>query len=142
MEFRAFIDRNWRYIFTAVLAALVLWALYAWRMTVLPFLLGLMMAYLFMAHRRFIERHLPGKNNRHSGAKRVGPSSLCSSRHHGGAGGVMFLAVTTILRTSTTCCRTPHGLLPTSLRPLGWVDSVSSALPQGLQDTCPALSKI
>ena len=61
MEIRALFERNWRYILFAVLTVGILWALYAWRMTLLPFMVGLLMAYLFWPIVKFIERVLPGK---------------------------------------------------------------------------------
>ena len=61
MQIKAFFERNWRYGVFFSVALVVLGAVYTWRMTLLPFLLGLLLAYLFTPVVRFIERALPGK---------------------------------------------------------------------------------
>jgi predicted PurR-regulated permease PerM len=61
MEFRLLFERNWRYFLFAILTVSILWALYTWRMTLLPFIMGLLLAYLFSPIVKFIERKLPGK---------------------------------------------------------------------------------
>jgi predicted PurR-regulated permease PerM len=61
MEIRTLFERNWRYFLFAILTVSILWALYNWRMTLLPFIMGLLLAYLFSPVVKFIERKLPGK---------------------------------------------------------------------------------
>jgi predicted PurR-regulated permease PerM len=62
MEITKFVNRYWRFIlfFAATFGVLVV--LYAWRGVLLPFMLGLVMANLFMPPIRIVERLLPGRN--------------------------------------------------------------------------------
>ncbi|MCL2679771.1 MAG: AI-2E family transporter [Dehalococcoidia bacterium] len=59
MEIRRFFDRNWRYLLFAVLTAGILGVLYVWRNTLLPFLLGVLLAYLLSPLVNFLVRVLP-----------------------------------------------------------------------------------
>ena len=61
MEIRVLFERNWRYFVFAALAVAILWGLYTYRMTLLPFVVGLLLAYLFSPVVKFIERKLPGR---------------------------------------------------------------------------------
>lgn len=70
MEISKFFTKNWRYIVFFVTTAVVLTILYTWRIVLLPFLLGLVMAYLFMPIIRWLERIMPARG-KHMAAKRI-----------------------------------------------------------------------
>lgn len=69
VDFKLELRKNWRYIMFFAGSALLLWAFYTWRMVLLPFMLGLILAYIMVPMVRWIERILPGKK-KHAGLKR------------------------------------------------------------------------
>jgi predicted PurR-regulated permease PerM len=64
------IRRNWRYIVFFTVTLVLLWVLYTWRMVLLPFLVGVVLAYLMMPLVKWIERILPGKT-KHTQKRRL-----------------------------------------------------------------------
>jgi predicted PurR-regulated permease PerM len=61
MSIQEEIGKNWRYIVFFATTLILLWVLYTWRMVLLPFLVGVVLAYLMMPVVKWIERILPGK---------------------------------------------------------------------------------
>jgi predicted PurR-regulated permease PerM len=96
---RVLFERNWRYLLFATLTVLVLWAFYMWRMTLLPFFLGLLLAYLTYPSIKFIERLRPGKG-KWLEAKRVLAIFVVFVALAGLLGFGVFIVVTTLMHSS------------------------------------------
>jgi predicted PurR-regulated permease PerM len=99
MEIRALFERNWRYFLFAALTVAILWMLYTWRMTLLPFVVGLLLAYLFSPLVKFIERKLPGTGKWQQTKRAFAIIFIMLSMLALFALGI-FLAVTTFLHSS------------------------------------------
>ena len=139
MNIRAFINQNWRFLFMAVITVLVLWGLYTWKMTILPFLVGLVMAYLFMPLIKRIESILPGKNKR-SDAKRAIAIVIVLFSIMGVFALVVFLMVSTLIRTSADLFQNASRLIANIQETLqGWINSISASMPESIQTTITKL---
>jgi predicted PurR-regulated permease PerM len=83
-----------------VLTVGLLWVFYLLRTALLPFLLGLLLAYLLMPAVKWIERILPGKQPRWAGAKRIVAILLVFICILGVLGFAIFIGITVIVHNS------------------------------------------
>ena len=61
MDIKHELNKNWRYILFFAGAGVVLWILYTWRVVLLPFIIGLVLAYIMTPMVRWLVRIIPGK---------------------------------------------------------------------------------
>ena len=139
MDIRTFLDKNWRYLLFGILTVSILWALYAWRMTLLPFMLGLLMAYLFWPIVKLIERVIPGKG-RAAEARRVFTILFVLVSVLGVFSFAIFIFVTTLLHTSTemisNASRMINNIIATGQE---WTSSIRDKFPAGMRDQVDAV---
>ena len=88
------------FVYTFAFAIMLLWALYRWRNALLPFMVGLLLAYLLMPIVKWIERWLPGKN-RWAEARRVTAIGMVFLVFMGVFAFVAFIGITTIVHQSS-----------------------------------------
>jgi predicted PurR-regulated permease PerM len=139
MNIRAFYNQYWRFIFLIVVSVLLLGLLYTWKMTILPFVVGLLMAYLLMPLIRRVESFLPGKN-KHTDLKRALAIILVLFAIMGVFALIVFLAVSTLIRTSADLFANASRLLANIQETLqGWIDSISASLPESVAATLTSM---
>jgi predicted PurR-regulated permease PerM len=64
------VRRHWRLITFIICLLLFIWIIWHFISVILPFIIGLIIAYLLLPVVRWLERHLPG-SKKHPGAKRI-----------------------------------------------------------------------
>ncbi len=139
MEVRAFAERNWRYAFFFLVTFVILAVLYTWRMTLLPFMLGLVMAYLFWPVVRFIERLMPFKGRWESG-KRAFAIFLILILVLGVLAFGVFVFVTTLLHTSGEMVSNASEIISEIIdRGQQWTQSIRDKFPEGMRDQVDAV---
>jgi predicted PurR-regulated permease PerM len=99
MDFERGHRRNWLYIVFFAGAAMLLWILYTWRMVLLPFMIGLVLAYIMTPMVRWLERIIPGKKIS-AGAKRTLAIFLLLFLIMGVLAFAMFILITDLLHSS------------------------------------------
>ena len=141
MEVRAFFERNWRYILFALLTVGILGALYTWRMTLLPFLLGLLLAYLFSPIVKFIERVLPGKG-KWTEAKRAFAIFFIFICIIGILGFAVFIFATVLLHSSADMINNASEMISNLIaRGQQWTQTIRDKFPAGMRDQVDAVVK-
>jgi predicted PurR-regulated permease PerM len=134
MNIKAFYNQYWRFIFMGIASVIFLGIFYAWKMTILPFLVGLMMAYLFMPGIRWIEKKLPGR--KHSDLKRALAIVIMLVSIMGVFGLFIFITVSTLIRTSADLFANAARLIENIQDTIqGWVSSISGSLPESVGST-------
>lgn len=63
-------NRYWRYILFVAGTAIVLWVFYSFRMVLLPFVIGMVLAFLLTPLVKWLELIIPGKS-KHTGTRRI-----------------------------------------------------------------------
>lgn len=135
MTLRQVLNRYGRYILFLGLTVLVLGALYIWRTNLLPFVVGLVMAYLFMPIIRWIERVLPGKG-RWMEAKRVLAIALVFISIMGVFAAAAFITVTIIIHNSADLIQNASKFITNFIaKGQEWTDSIRQAFPPGMRAT-------
>ena len=135
MNIRALVSQNWRFIIFGGVTILLLALFYTWKMTILPFMLGLMMAYLFMPIIRRVESWLPGKN-KHSDLKRAIAIIIVLVSVMGVFALVAFLLVSTLIRTSADLFANASRLIANIQETLqNWLKSISNSMPEAVGTT-------
>lgn len=128
-----FLKRYWRLIaaLAAVTVAFVL--VYLWRGVLLPFIVGLVLAYLLRPVVLWVERRLPPKG-RHSGAKRV-TSIILVCLVAIGLGGYLFsfVVVAVINASSGLVADAPEFLSDIWIRITEWFTVFQAELPEQIQ---------
>ena len=133
MEIRAFFNRNWRYLVFALVTFLVFWVLYTWRAILLPFLIGLLLAYLMAPIVRFVERRLPGKG-RWAEAKRVSVILFLMVLFLGIFAFAVFILVTTLLHSSANMIANASQLINDLIaRGKEWTQAIRNLFPASMQ---------
>lgn len=113
--------------------ALFIWLLYLARYFVLPFALGLILAYLFMPVVLWIEKRLPPRHKWH-GFRRVLAVIVVFILLICLIGGFLYLLVSTIIDASVTLIEnTPFFISQTIERVQDWFDGIISTLPPDMQ---------
>jgi predicted PurR-regulated permease PerM len=135
MHIRELIDRNWRLILLAVVSLIFFWALYTWRMTILPFLLGLVLAYILLPIIRFVEVHLPGKY-KHTELKRVLAIIIVLFTIMGVSALVVFFAAVAIVNNSADLIQNASKVITNFITTSQqWTQSIRNMFPEGLRES-------
>jgi predicted PurR-regulated permease PerM len=135
MNIQSFFNRNWRYIAFAVIAVLLVSFLYTLRATLLPFMVGLVMAYLFMPFVRSVEKAMPGKNKR-SGSRRVAAIIIVLVSIMGVFAFIVFMVISALMRSWSDLFANAAALISNIQGTLqGWVDSISASLPESVSES-------
>jgi predicted PurR-regulated permease PerM len=139
VEIRSFAERNWRYLFFFVVTFVVLAVLYTWRMTLLPFMLGLVMAYLFWPVVRFIERLLPPRG-RWAGGKRVFVIFFILITVLGVLAFAAFIFFTTLIHTSGEMIGNASRIIGDIIeRGQQWTQTIRDQFPEGMRNQVDAV---
>ena len=139
MEMRVFFERNWRYLLFAVLTVALLWALYTWRMTLLPFMLGILLAYLFWPIVKFIERVLPGKD-KWSEAKRIFAILFIFVTIMGVFAFAVFIFVTILVHSSADMIKNASEMISNIIaRGQQWTQAIRDKFPASMRGQVDAV---
>jgi predicted PurR-regulated permease PerM len=139
VEIRSFAERNWRYAFFFLVTFVVLAVAYTWRMTLLPFMLGLVIAYLSWPGLKFIERLLPPKG-RWAGGKRVFVIVFILFSMLAVLAFGIFIFVTTLLNSSAEMISNASEIISQIIeRGQQWTQTIRDQFPEGMRDQVDAV---
>ena len=127
------LKNNWRLI-VFISAALVLMVLaWAWRGVLLPFAIGLILAYLMLPGVNWLERKLPPKN-KWKKAKRITAILIVFIITIGVVGGILSYVIITVIQTFIDLFSRAPEFISTIMDQLQeWAFSFQQQLPPGLQ---------
>jgi predicted PurR-regulated permease PerM len=133
MDIKGTAAKNWRYLFFIVVTVLIFWALYRWRMVLLPFMVGLLLAYLLIPIVKWIEKLLPFRN-KWAEARRVTTILLVFIIFLGVIAFLLFLAVMAIIHSSADLIKNAAQIINNFIAKLQeWTTSVRGHLPESMQ---------
>ena len=125
------IDRNWRYIIFGVGALVLLWIFYSQRMVLLPFLIGIVAAYLLTPPLRWIEGHLPGKSDKR---RRIIAIMVMAAVFVSIAAFLIFIAVTLLVHYSSGLLSKSDQYITQAIERLKqFTDGLRNAVPDNLR---------
>ena len=129
MNIRTLFNKDWRYVSFTIIMVLVVWLLYSLRATILPFVVGLVMAYLFMPLIRFLERRLPGQ--KHKNVTRVTAIVIVLFTTMGVFALIGYLVISAIANSWADLVANANHLINNIQSTLqSWIDSVTASLPE------------
>ncbi len=125
--------KHWRLIALALGIVLVLWILYLWRIFVLPFAIGLIIAYLLMPVVSWLERNIPPRN-KWPGFKRVFSVLIAFLLLICLIGGFTYIVVSAVIDASVMLVENAPYFIGQSLaRVQQWFQGVIENLPVEIQ---------
>jgi len=136
MSIREAFARNWRFLFFFAATALIFWALYTWRMVLLPFMVGLLLAYLLSPVVRWLEKLLPGRSRggRWAEARRIAAVLVVFIVILGVIGFLLFIGITAVIHSSADLIKNASQIISDfTARLQQWTASVREHLPANLQ---------
>jgi len=133
MDIKETAAKNWRYLFFIVVTVLIFWTLYRWRMVLLPFMVGLLLAYLLIPIVKWIEKLLPFRN-KWAEARRVTTILLVFIIFLGVIAFLLFLAVMAIIHNSADLIKNAAQIINNFIAKLQeWTTPVRGHLPESMQ---------
>ncbi|MFC2007855.1 AI-2E family transporter [Chloroflexota bacterium] len=121
--------KNWRLIFLVLAAILVLTVLYALRTVLLPFVVGLVLAYLLVPIVSWLERNLPRKG-RWLGFKRISTIIVIFILLVGLVGGFAYFLITAVVDASVILLESTPDIISRSLFQVReWLEGLRQQLP-------------
>jgi predicted PurR-regulated permease PerM len=136
---RDIIKANWRLIVFVTATVVVLALAWAWRGVLLPFVIGLILAYLMIPGVNWLEKRLPPKN-KWPKAKRVAAILIVFIVALGVIGGLLSYVIMAVIQTlADLFSRAPEFISAIMNQVQEWADSFQQQLPPGLQTTVEQL---
>ena len=133
------IGRNWRYLFFIVLTLIIFWALYTWRMALLPFMVGLLLAYLLMPIVKWTEAVMP-ISDKHARARRLLSTLLVIFVFLGAIALVIIFIVSAIIHGSTALLNNASQIITSfGAKVTQWSHDVREHLPANMQSELDTL---
>ncbi|OGO41891.1 MAG: hypothetical protein A2137_05235 [Chloroflexi bacterium RBG_16_58_8] len=125
--------KHWRLAALALGIIIFIWVLYLWRTFVLPFAIGLILAYLLLPLVNWLERKLPPRNRR-PGFRRVVAVIIAFLVLVALLGGFVYVLVTTVIDASMKLVDSaPYFIGQSVLRVQQWFQGVMANLPVEIQ---------
>ncbi len=125
----SFFNRHWRAIILALSVIIVLWVLFLLRTALIPFIIGLVLAYLFMPAITWFERKLPRPGSRMV-LKRILSIILVFVILFGFIGLFSYFIVTAVIDSTITLLENTPFLIGKSLQQIQeWLEVVRSQFP-------------
>lgn len=125
--------QHWRLIVSLAVVAILLALAWAWRGVLLPFAIGLVMAYLMLPGINWLEKRLPPKRKWHK-ARRIFAVLIVFIITLGVVGGLLSYIIVTVIRTFTDLfSRAPEYINAILNQLQEWAQAFQQQLPPGLQ---------
>jgi len=125
--------KYWRLIVLALGVFLLIWLLWMWKTFVLPFAIGLVLAYLLMPMVNWLEGVLPPRN-KWAGFKRVLSVVVAFIVLIALVGGFFYVVVTTVIDASLLLVENlPYFFTQSLAQVQGWFDGIIAKLPAEMQ---------
>jgi len=127
------LKKNWRLIISLAVVFLLLVLVWAWRGVLLPFIIGLVLAYLMLPGVNWLEKRLPPKRKWRT-ARRVTAILIVFFITLGVLGLFLSFVIITVIQAFTDLfSRTPEYIGNIIDQAQSWADSFQQQLPPGLQ---------
>ncbi len=124
---------NWRYLLFIAVTLILFWALYTWRMALLPFMIGLLLAYLLMPIVKWTEALLPIPD-KYAGTRRLISALLVIVVFLGAIALVIIFLVTAIVHGSTSLLNNASQIISSFGSKLTqWTHYIREHLPANMQ---------
>jgi len=126
--------KHWRLVALALGIIIFIWVLYLFRTFVLPFAIGLVLAYLMMPLVVWLEKKLPPRN-KWPGVKRVFSVVVAFIILLAIIGGFIYVVVTAVIDASVKLVESaPYFIGQSVLRVQEWIEGVIADLPVEIQE--------
>ncbi len=126
--------KHWRLVALALGIILFIWVLYLFRTFILPFAIGLILAYLMMPLVSWLERSLPPRN-KWPGLKRVFSVVVSFILLLAIIGGFVYVVVTAVIDASMKLVESaPYFIGQSVLRVQEWIDNIIASVPVEMQE--------
>ncbi len=127
------LKNNWRLIVFLAAVFICLALAWAWRGALLPFLIGVILAYLMLPGVNWLEKRLPPKNKWHK-ARRIAAILIVFVIALGVIGGILSYIVITVIQTFIDLfSKAPEYISTIMDQVQQWADGFQQQLPPGLQ---------
>jgi predicted PurR-regulated permease PerM len=127
------LKNNWRLVVFLAAAFIFLVLAWAWRGVLLPFVIGLILAYLMLPGVNWLEKKLPPKNKCQK-ARRIAAILIVFVITIGIVGGILSYVIITVIQTFIDLfSRAPEYISTIMDQIQQWADSFQQQLPPGLQ---------
>ncbi|MBN1176492.1 MAG: AI-2E family transporter [Dehalococcoidales bacterium] len=130
--------KHWRLVALALGIILFIWVLYLLRTFVLPFAIGLVLAYLMMPLVGWMERHIPPRN-KWPGFRRVFSVIVAFILLLAIIGGFVYVIVSAVMDASVKLVESaPYFIGQSVIRVQEWIEGIISRLPVEMQEELTA----
>lgn len=125
-----------RYLSFFLITLLILWGFITWRQLLLPFIIGLALAYLLLPVVKWVERYLPGERHRWQGARRIGSILIVTLAALTVFGLIIYFAANAIAASSADLITNASHFIDTATARLQeWTGALSERLPAEWQES-------
>ncbi len=132
------VGKNWRYLLFVAVTLLIFWALYTWRMALLPFMVGLLLAYLLMPIVKWIEGVVP-ISDKHAKTRRLLSTLFVIVVFLGAIIFVIIFIVSAIIHDSTALFNNASQIITSFGSKLTqWTHEIREHLPANMQSELDA----
>ena len=141
MNVKQALGKNWRYLFFIAATMILFWALFTWRMALLPFMIGLLLAYLLLPVVRWIEELLPF-SDKWEKARRPVSAFIVIIVFLGLVALIIFAIISDIVRDSTALLNNASQIITNfGDRFTTWSKEIREHLPPNLQSELDTIIK-